>query len=193
VLEIGSRPAPLRVGDYRRRVPRCDHPKADVTANGERVLLVKGWLLAGGLVFFLVVETEKFVIRSSDSLRSVGGSWYAGRCDDSELIASSTSQQHWNGAAVEYAFCDAPKEETAHAARPARPDDDQVRSYRLHNRDQFAQRLAGPRLAACPPSRTAKFSRDTVQRFHVGRCPCCVDASHFLGDRRSSSGNVRCA
>jgi magnesium-transporting ATPase (P-type) len=27
------------------------------------------WLLAGGLVFFLVVETEKFVIRSSDSLR----------------------------------------------------------------------------------------------------------------------------
>ena len=29
------------------------------------------WLLAGGLVFFLVVETEKFVIRSSDSLRRV--------------------------------------------------------------------------------------------------------------------------
>jgi magnesium-transporting ATPase (P-type) len=27
------------------------------------------WLFAGGLVFFLVVETEKFVIRSSDSLR----------------------------------------------------------------------------------------------------------------------------
>jgi magnesium-transporting ATPase (P-type) len=27
------------------------------------------WLLAGGLVFFLVVEVEKFVIRSSDSLR----------------------------------------------------------------------------------------------------------------------------
>jgi magnesium-transporting ATPase (P-type) len=27
------------------------------------------WLLAGGLAFFLVVETEKFVIRSSDSLR----------------------------------------------------------------------------------------------------------------------------
>jgi magnesium-transporting ATPase (P-type) len=27
------------------------------------------WLLAGGVVFFLVVETEKFVIRSSDSLR----------------------------------------------------------------------------------------------------------------------------
>ena len=29
------------------------------------------WLLAGGLVFFLVVETEKFVIRSSDSLRRI--------------------------------------------------------------------------------------------------------------------------
>ena len=28
------------------------------------------WLLAGGLVFFLVVEAEKFIIRSSDSLRT---------------------------------------------------------------------------------------------------------------------------
>jgi magnesium-transporting ATPase (P-type) len=28
------------------------------------------WLLAGGVVFFLVVEAEKFVIRSSHSLRS---------------------------------------------------------------------------------------------------------------------------
>ena len=27
------------------------------------------WLLAGGLVFFLLVEAEKFVIRSSHSLR----------------------------------------------------------------------------------------------------------------------------
>jgi magnesium-transporting ATPase (P-type) len=32
-------------------------------------LRVWPWLLAGGLVFFLVVEAEKFVIRSSDSLR----------------------------------------------------------------------------------------------------------------------------
>ena len=32
-------------------------------------LRVWPWLLAGGLVFFLVVETEKLVIRSSDSLR----------------------------------------------------------------------------------------------------------------------------
>jgi magnesium-transporting ATPase (P-type) len=32
-------------------------------------LRVWPWLLAGGLVFFLVVEIEKFVIRSSDSLR----------------------------------------------------------------------------------------------------------------------------
>jgi len=32
-------------------------------------LRVWSWLLAGGLVFFLVVETEKFVIRSSGSLR----------------------------------------------------------------------------------------------------------------------------
>ena len=28
------------------------------------------WLLVGGFVFFLVVEVEKFVIRSSDSLRT---------------------------------------------------------------------------------------------------------------------------
>src|SRR5262249_19065141 len=33
-------------------------------------LRVWPWLLAGGLVFFLVVEAEKFVIRSSRSLRS---------------------------------------------------------------------------------------------------------------------------
>jgi magnesium-transporting ATPase (P-type) len=32
-------------------------------------LRVWPWLLAGGLVFFLVVELEKLVIRSSDSLR----------------------------------------------------------------------------------------------------------------------------
>jgi calcium-translocating P-type ATPase len=34
-------------------------------------LWVWPWLLAGGLVFFLVVEVEKLVIRSSDSLRSI--------------------------------------------------------------------------------------------------------------------------
>ena len=33
-------------------------------------LWVWPWLLAGGVVFFLVVEAEKFVIRSSDSLRT---------------------------------------------------------------------------------------------------------------------------
>jgi magnesium-transporting ATPase (P-type) len=33
-------------------------------------LWVWPWLLAGGLIFFLVVEAEKFVIRSSESLRA---------------------------------------------------------------------------------------------------------------------------
>ena len=33
-------------------------------------LWVWPWLLAGGLVFFLVVEAEKLVIRSSESLRA---------------------------------------------------------------------------------------------------------------------------
>jgi magnesium-transporting ATPase (P-type) len=37
------------------------------------------WLLAGGLVFFLVVETEKFIIRSSDSLRRAITAVEAGR------------------------------------------------------------------------------------------------------------------
>ena len=41
-------------------------------------LWVWPWLLAGGLVFFLVVEAEKFVIRSSDSLRSAVTSVEAG-------------------------------------------------------------------------------------------------------------------
>ena len=43
-------------------------------------LWVWPWLLAGGLVFFLVVEAEKFVIRSSDALRTAvtaveAGAW----------------------------------------------------------------------------------------------------------------------
>jgi hypothetical protein len=33
-------------------------------------LRVWPWLLAGGLLFFVVVEVEKLVIRSSDALRS---------------------------------------------------------------------------------------------------------------------------
>ena len=41
-----------------------------VTFGNEAVpLRIWPWLFAGGLVFFLVVETEKFVIRSSGSLR----------------------------------------------------------------------------------------------------------------------------
>jgi hypothetical protein len=42
------------------------------TIFGNEAIPLRIWpgLLAGGLVFFLVVETEKFVIRSSDSLRS---------------------------------------------------------------------------------------------------------------------------
>jgi magnesium-transporting ATPase (P-type) len=41
-------------------------------------LRVWPWLIAGGLVFFLVVEAEKFVIRSSDALRSAVTSVEAG-------------------------------------------------------------------------------------------------------------------
>ena len=39
-------------------------------------LWVWPWLLVGGLMFFLVVEAEKFIIRSSDALRTSG---YLGR------------------------------------------------------------------------------------------------------------------
>jgi len=34
-------------------------------------LWVWPWLLAGGLLFFLVVEAEKLIIRSTESLRSI--------------------------------------------------------------------------------------------------------------------------
>jgi calcium-translocating P-type ATPase len=44
-------------------------PFQAVFGNEAIPLRVWLWLLAGGLVFFLVVETEKFAIRSSDSLR----------------------------------------------------------------------------------------------------------------------------
>jgi hypothetical protein len=40
-----------------------------VFGNEAIPLRIWPWLLAGGLVFFLVVETEKMVIRSSDSLQ----------------------------------------------------------------------------------------------------------------------------
>ena len=38
--------------------------------NEAMPLWVWPWLLEGGLVFFLVVEAEKFIIRSSDTLRT---------------------------------------------------------------------------------------------------------------------------
>jgi hypothetical protein len=44
-------------------------PFQAVFGNEAIPLRIWPWLLVGGLVFFLVVETEKFVIRSSDSLR----------------------------------------------------------------------------------------------------------------------------
>lgn len=44
-------------------------PFQAIFGNEAVPLRVWPWLFAGGLVFFLVVETEKLVIRSSDSLR----------------------------------------------------------------------------------------------------------------------------
>jgi magnesium-transporting ATPase (P-type) len=44
-------------------------PFQAIFGNEAVPLRIWPWLLAGGLVFFLIVETEKFVIRSSDSLR----------------------------------------------------------------------------------------------------------------------------
>lgn len=55
-------------------------PPFEATFGTEPVpLWVWPWLLTGGLVFFLVVEAEKSVIRSSLSLRSVVSSVEAGR------------------------------------------------------------------------------------------------------------------
>jgi len=45
-------------------------PFQAIFGNEAIPLWVWPWLLAGGFVFFLVVEAEKFVIRSSDSLRT---------------------------------------------------------------------------------------------------------------------------
>jgi magnesium-transporting ATPase (P-type) len=45
-------------------------PFQAVFGNEAIPLWVWPWLLAGGVVFFLVVEAEKFVIRSSDALRT---------------------------------------------------------------------------------------------------------------------------
>jgi magnesium-transporting ATPase (P-type) len=44
-------------------------PLQRIFGNEAIPLRIWPWLFAGGLVFFLVVETEKFLIRSSDSLR----------------------------------------------------------------------------------------------------------------------------
>ncbi len=44
-------------------------PSQAMFANEAIPLRVWPWLLAGGLLFFLVVESEKFVIRSSGALQ----------------------------------------------------------------------------------------------------------------------------
>jgi magnesium-transporting ATPase (P-type) len=53
-------------------------PFQAIFGNEAIPLRIWPWLLAGGLVFFLVVETEKFVIRSSGSLRKAITSVEAG-------------------------------------------------------------------------------------------------------------------
>jgi len=45
-------------------------PFQAIFGNEAIPLWVWPWLLAGGLIFFLVVEAEKFIIRSSDALRT---------------------------------------------------------------------------------------------------------------------------
>jgi len=46
-------------------------PVQAMFGNESIPLWVWPWLLAGGLVFFLIVEAEKLIIRSSGSLRKV--------------------------------------------------------------------------------------------------------------------------
>jgi len=46
-------------------------PVQAMFGNESIPLWVWPWLLAGGLVFFLIVEAEKLIIRSSGSLRRV--------------------------------------------------------------------------------------------------------------------------
>ncbi len=54
-------------------------------------LWVWPWLLLGGLVFFLVVEAEKFIIRSSAPLRSAVTSIEAGNGRKGVGSAASTA------------------------------------------------------------------------------------------------------
>ena len=56
-----------------------DAVPGDVRQRSRSRFAVWPWLLAGGLVFFLVVEAEKFVIRSSASLRTRSPRWRPGR------------------------------------------------------------------------------------------------------------------
>jgi hypothetical protein len=53
-------------------------PFQAVFGNEAIPLWVWPWLLAGGVIFFLVVEAEKLIIRSSDSLRASVASVEAG-------------------------------------------------------------------------------------------------------------------
>ena len=53
-------------------------PFQAIFGNEAVPLWVWPWLLAGGLIFFLVVEAEKFIIRSSDALRTAVTSVEAG-------------------------------------------------------------------------------------------------------------------
>ena len=54
-------------------------PLQAIFGNEAIPLRIWPWLFAGGLVFFLFVETEKFVIRSSDSLRRTIAAVEAGK------------------------------------------------------------------------------------------------------------------
>jgi magnesium-transporting ATPase (P-type) len=53
-------------------------PFQAIFGNEAIPLRIWPWLFAGGLAFFLLVEAEKFVIRSSDSLRRIVSAVEAG-------------------------------------------------------------------------------------------------------------------
>jgi magnesium-transporting ATPase (P-type) len=68
---LGNRYLPLGIGAVviLQLIFTYAPPFQAMFGNEAIPLWVWPWLLAGGLVFFLVVEAEKFIIRSSDSLR----------------------------------------------------------------------------------------------------------------------------
>ena len=67
---LGFATAEVQVSETETPLHRMETVYRRLEDAGVTPILCVPWLIAGGLIFFLVVEAEKLVIRSSASLRS---------------------------------------------------------------------------------------------------------------------------